>query len=361
MLYYRSNSFRGDGVFPVAAGEARTIARRVWESDYPDARKVYAAHNLLVALRARGAPADELATWDKRFWEAFGRVARDADAVTQDHVIELARLREEATILRGGTRAKAYDEVAAALQRADAPGYTQKVVRGGFLIRHAWDARGGGVIGTVTVEGARLFEERLAAAEAALAAAYESDGDRPHAPTRMITVCMGRGHPRAEMERWFERAMRADPDNFQACAAKLEFLHPKWGGTPEEHIGFAWQCVRTGNAVGMLPYAAVANITANAPVPEPLPPGWLEQVQTHYAEHRLWQVLHGALTTLRNDRPELRWLRAEHARYACIAGRHETAARVLADAPDHRAAGFASAGDLAYYREWAKTGRPPGP
>jgi len=235
------------------------------------------------------------------------------------------------------------------------------VVRGGFLIRHAWDARGGGVAATVTAEGFRLFEERLVAAENAFTAAYELDADRPHAPTRMITVCMGRGHPRAEMERWFERAMRADPDNFYACHAKLEFLHPKWGGTPEEHIGFAWQCVRTGNAVGMLPYAAVANITSNVPLPDRFPPGWLEQFQMHYSELRVWQVLHTALTTLRNNRPELRWLRAEHVRYACVAGRHDTATQALANVPDHHAAGFASADDLAYYQAWAKFGRPPGP
>lgn len=358
--YYHSGAFFGTGR-PDAA-EARRIGRKMWESEYPPVRKAYVVHQLLLVLRAANAPVNEVTTWDERFWDAFGRAAAEPDPITQDHVIDLARLHEFLSTSRGTTRERAYDQTAAALQKAGAPEYTRKVVRGGFLIRHAWDARGGGFADTVTVDGARLFQERLTVAQAALTAAYELDADRPHAPTLMLTVCKGRGHLRPEMETWFERAMTADPDNFQACIAKLDYLHPKWRGKlgEHEHIGFAWQCARCENAYGLLPYAAVSAVASGAPLPPRFPPGVLEQIQPYYAEERVWQVLHTALTALRRERPKLKWLNGEYVRFALVAGRHDLAERVLDEVGNNpRDAGFPFADDLPYYREWAKTGRPP--
>lgn len=360
VLYFHLRAFFGDSLGAAPIKDARRVGRLMGESDYPDVWKAYVARDLGLALSAAKAPATEVAACDRQFWEAFGRAAADPDPVTQDHVLALARLREGLTLFRGVAREKAYEELAAALQKAGAPEYTRQVARGRFLTNHAWDARGGGFADTVTVEGARLLEERLTAAERALTTAYELDPDRPHAPTHMLTVCKGRNRPRPEMEPWFERALRADPDNFQACNAKLEYLQPKWHGTPEEHIAFAWQCARTGNTVGMLPYAAVANIGGNAPLPPRFPPGVLEQIEQHYADARVWQVLHTALAALRSERPELKWLSGEYVRYALVSGRPDAAERVLDEIGDNpRDAGFLFPDDLAYYREWAKTGRPP--
>lgn len=358
--YFHLRAFFRDDMRLVPLRDLRRVAQSMGESDYSPVWRAYVAHDLLLALSAAKAPAAEVAAGDKQFWEAVGRAAADPDPVAQDHVVALAGLREGSARVRGGTREGAYDEVAAALQKAGAPEYTRQVVRGRFLIHHAWDARGGGFADTVTAEGRRLMEERLTAAQAALTAAYERDPERPHAPTLMLLVCKGRNRPRPEMETWFERAMRADPDNFQACLSKLEYLQPKWHGTPEEYIGFAWQCVQTGNGEGLLPYAAAANIAANVPLPARFPPGYLEQVEPYYAEHRVWQVLHAAMTSLDRLRPELRWVRGDHVRFALVAGRHDLALRLLDEmGEDPRHGGFLFADDLSYYREWAKTGRPP--
>lgn len=339
----------------------RRVARLVWESRYPDVRKVYAAHNLLSYLQDRNAPADEIATWDQRYWELLARVCTDPDPETQEHVLNMAGLREELVRVREG-REKGYEAFAACLKKAGAPEYTRLAARGAFLIRFAWDARGSGLASTVTDDGWRLFAQRLADAEDALVAAYELAPDRPHAPTSMLTVCMGRGHPRDEMEEWFERALRAEPDNMQACHKKLEYLHPKWHGSPEEHIGFAWQCVRTRNTVGLLPYAAVANLTSNAPIPERMTPASLAALQPVYTHPTTWRVLDTALNVLHRDRPELRWLRGTHAKIAGVAGRFSVAVRELnAAGDDYRTGGFRSAAELNIYREWLRTGQlPPG-
>jgi hypothetical protein len=112
----------------------------------------------------------------------------------------------------------------------------------------------------------------------------------------------------------------------------------------------------------MLPYAAVASVTGNTPIPEPFPAGLADQYAMYYGQHRVWQSLHAALWTLRRARPELNWLRAEHARLACVAGRHAVASRELADVGnDPRGAGFIDQRELDFYQEWARTGRPPNP
>jgi hypothetical protein len=215
---------------------------------------------------------------------------------------------------------------------------------------------------TVGETGFKLFGERLEAAEAELTAAFNLDPDRPHAPTRMIGVCMGRNHTRPVMERWFARAMTADPDNARACSAKLLYLTPKWHGAPDrsEFIGFAWQCARTNNAVGMLPYVASSSLILPVPPHEELTAELRDRLFAYYSNPALWQATHAALTAVRRARPDLTLLRGEHARLACVAGRYEVAKRALdAMGADFAGGGFTSAEELNYYRTWAYTGRAP--
>jgi hypothetical protein len=69
----------------------------------------------------------------------------------------------------------------------------------------------------------------------------------------MIQVVMGDGAPRREMETWFARAMKANPDNKLACDKKLYYLYPRWHGSHEEMIAFGRECLATQNYWGALP------------------------------------------------------------------------------------------------------------
>ena len=365
VLYYRLQ-------LDFAAGRAgpddylknlRPIVAALWASEYPDVRKVYAVHNFLAALAGPGrrGPADEVRVWDARYWEAFGRVCRDPDLITQGEVIELAHIREEYLTGAGETREKAYEEVAARLAAADAPDYTRLVVKGSFLIRHGWDARGSGTAGTVTPEGFELLGRRMVAAQEALEAAYDLDPDRPHAPSELIFVCIGRGHPRAEMEKWFAAAMTADPDHMKACTLKLEYLHPKWYGDLDDYLGFGWQCVRTENTAGMLAYAPVNHMLLNDGGWDPMTPAVRARLQSYYSYRLIWQTVDSALGVVLRDRPEKTRLLGLRAKFACVCGRYEVARRDLVDlGGNYRDGRFASEKEFELYREWAKTGRLPG-
>jgi hypothetical protein len=102
-----------------------------------------------------------------------------------------------------------------------------------------------------------LFAERLGKAKDCLERAWKSDPSLPEPAVLMLTVCVGLGIERDEMETWFRRAMQADPDSFDACSAKLNYLLPKWHGSLEATLGFADQCLRTKNWHSCIPLIEV--------------------------------------------------------------------------------------------------------
>jgi hypothetical protein len=126
----------------------------------------------------------------------------------------------------------------AAMEKAGRPRSLVQTIRGVALTQAAWDARGGGWADTVTPEGWRGFRDRLKLARANLTEAWELDKTNSLAAQSMITVCMGEGADRQEVDRWFKRALDADPGNYNACRRKLLLLEPKWGGSPGEMLAF---------------------------------------------------------------------------------------------------------------------------
>ena len=72
----------------------------------------------------------------------------------------------------------------------------------------------------------------LAVAEAALTKAYELDPTDSTAAIDMLHVEYAQGKGRAVMEKWFKRAIAADPENPAPYRAKIQYL--KWYGSPQD-------------------------------------------------------------------------------------------------------------------------------
>ncbi|HTR40365.1 MAG TPA: hypothetical protein VMH87_01950, partial [Pseudomonadales bacterium] len=106
-------------------------------------------------------------------------------------------------------------------------------------------------------EGWQLFKERLDVAQKALEHAWSLDPQDPQIPTLMISVVLGQQTGRPEMEKWFDRAMKADPNNYLACRAKLHFLLPEWYGSRDDMLEFGRQCVASTNWGGRVPLILV--------------------------------------------------------------------------------------------------------
>lgn len=127
------------------------------------------------------------------------------------------------------------------------------LLKGEVYIQLGWQARGYGYANTITSEGAKLFEKHLATAEEALNTAWQLNTNESRIAVKMIWVEVGQGKGRDRMELWFQRAMAADPNNYDACDAKLLYLEPKWYGSVPDMLTFGRECVQNERWGGHVP------------------------------------------------------------------------------------------------------------
>jgi hypothetical protein len=126
-------------------------------------------------------------------------------------------------------------------------------LRGRFYIDKAWRERGNGYADSVTEKGWKGFEEDLEIAERTLIKGWEADPTEIDIPIAMITVCMGRSHQRSDMEVWFNRAMKLNPNSYEAVSAKEYYLEPKWLGSDQQLLDFGRECVENKEWGGHVP------------------------------------------------------------------------------------------------------------
>jgi hypothetical protein len=218
-------------------------------------------------------------------------------------------------------RQAAFDRVDAVLAKIPALKTTRLQLKGQFLIHYAWDARGAGVASTVTKEGWEKFEERLTDARKVLEEAWEAaKPGESRAAALMLWVEIGIGEDRDDMEKWFERAMKASGgNNIQACKAKLEWLAPKWHGSPEEVLAFGQQCRDTKNwRAGITLLIADAHLA----VAEVLPP---KERAAYYRAQSFYNDIYKVYEEYLQHYPFAYQERSTYAALCTLAGYYDTA------------------------------------
>lgn len=262
LIEYWRGHFLHDSTRPGEAGggERRPITRgsvaRLAASRYPAAVKMHSFWNGYVHMYPtdklpKGSPPPPPGEY--QFLEAFAEAARDADLESREYAHEFATHMLDRFVAFAADRPAAYASVQAALVRANAPEWTRKAVAGHYLIKHAWDARGVLTADKTTDAQFAEFRVRIEQARTALEAAWVADPSSAVVAKDMVVVAMALSWDRAEMEKWFARAMTADPDSAEACRAKLECLQPKWGGTELDALAFCTQLYRSENYYALLP------------------------------------------------------------------------------------------------------------
>lgn len=204
-----------------------------WKSLYPDTYGKPAVGAIRAMLAEPGAPPG--------FADDFAAAVRKAMA--------------ERDIPDGERATEAFVAAYAELQPLERPG--RHIMLGDFAIQQAWKARGSGWAGTVTPEGWKLFKANLDDAQQHLEAAWKLDPQDARIGTHMITVCLGQGYDLTVVDRWYQRAMKADPDCFQAASNKLYYLYPRWYGSHEAMVSFGRDCLATENWRGGIPFILV--------------------------------------------------------------------------------------------------------
>ncbi|VTU02238.1 wd repeat-containing transcriptional regulator : Uncharacterized protein OS=Pedosphaera parvula (strain Ellin514) GN=Cflav_PD4949 PE=4 SV=1 [Gemmataceae bacterium] len=304
----------------------RKVLARLPNTPYPPSVRVHMAWNTFVYFdhaekKASGTlRKGELEAAEAAFWKVFRELAREKDRLSQQETVDRAVAAVSFSHDRGlGWEAgwRAADKV---LAEAKAPEWVRLSVEGAMLIEWAWEARGRGFANTVTPEGARLLVERLEKARGSLARAWELQPNAPDAARWMIPVAMGLSLDRDEMEKWFRRAMEADPDNEDACRAKMEWLQPRWYGSREDVLEFQGQCYRTQNWYAHIPLLLDETVDER-------------DLQTlagpknaaYFRDRRVWDRIRAGYEGYLTAYPDDRWVRTRYA-ILCVAAGQRAAA-----------------------------------
>ena len=287
----------------------RIAAVDLAKTNYPAGRKLSAAGYY---VSTSGRPDAEMAAICMR---ALPETVADRERLPS-HVHEQVVLAFEA-LAKAKNRTQAFEDVFAIYGKGrpkDDP--WPHYFKGDFYIDAAWEARGNGLAHTVTPEGWALFNERLAIAGSALEKAWELGPEEPEAPARMITVILGTTGDREEMEKWFARAMAANPNSYGTCQAKLNFLLPRWHGSEAEMIEFGRECIATQNWWGELPliivdvYREIVNCGTHDP-------------KELYTSPEVWRDIHSAYASFLEVYPDSDWAPRYRNRLAKLACRSE--------------------------------------
>jgi tetratricopeptide (TPR) repeat protein len=236
----------------------RSAAGALEQSGYPAIRKFYANVDAAEIL------------WQQRNTNSWPEVrdfrskaVADLNQAFQDKALPESEAYQAADalfqMLSRNTRelTNAYNSIAATLVGNGSKSAAGQLVKAEFYLIYAWHGRGNGTADRVTPEGWRLFGERLAEAEKALNKAWSADPYDAQIPTLMIAITEGQQKARPEMEKWFQRAMKLDPDNYQACRGKLHYLLPQWYGSRDDMLAFGRECVASTNWGGHVPLILV--------------------------------------------------------------------------------------------------------
>ena len=150
-------------------------------------------------------------------------------------------------------RKEKFDAMAALLRQYWSQYGVTYLLEGKFYIDYAWKGRGTGFADKVTDEQWKLFGERLELAEKALLRGMEVDPKEGRLAMEMITVASAQSKGLPEMKRWWQKAMEANPNNYDACNKLLYFLLPKWYGSREIMLEFGRECATSEKFGGTVP------------------------------------------------------------------------------------------------------------
>lgn len=131
-----------------------------------------------------------------------------------------------------------------------------------------------------------MYEERLQQAQQVLEAGYAKFPLESNISKLMIRVAMGETLDRSTMEMWFQRAIKADPNNFGAYAAKMYYLQPRWyAGNGTEVWKFSQECIATQNWSANIPMALAEGMDDFFDYGDPIvftrPPIWKKVEDTY--------------------------------------------------------------------------------
>jgi hypothetical protein len=203
----------------------------------------------------------------------------------------------------------AYERVDAGLTKRPELEVLRLLLRGNFWLTYGWEARTTAFAPAVPAGGFEALEERLEVAREALNEAWRLRPDDARAANYLLSIEKSVGGDRATMELWFDRAMKADGDDYEACFTKLDWLDPKWHGSVEEMLAFGRACRATKNwRVGITLLAADAHLRNYATMFGPA-----ERSTSYLASPEVWSEIQSVFDEYLEHHPTHHPVRSKYA------------------------------------------------
>jgi tetratricopeptide (TPR) repeat protein len=128
------------------------------------------------------------------------------------------------------------------------------VMAGEHFYDAAWNARGSGFANDVTPAGWDQFQTQMEQAALHFRHAWLLHPEHPRTAWKMINVANANGDENRTPADWIQHAVAAQLDYVAAYNAYRHALWSRWGGSPEELIEFAQECVSTGRYDTLIPF-----------------------------------------------------------------------------------------------------------
>ncbi len=143
--------------------------------------------------------------------------------------------------------------------KADPTSITARVAWANAYVSYAWDARGDGYANSVSANGWRLFNQRMARAQEILQEASILPSKCPEWYVVMLEIAKAEGWNREKESALFREAIAAEPGYYYFYRAQMSYLQPKWHGEEGEAEAFAEQAAnQAGEAQGDALYFQIA-------------------------------------------------------------------------------------------------------
>lgn len=288
------------------------------KSDYPPCFKFFLCRTLLIdcyIVKSQPKYRDAMPRSQSLYPEVSQRMTRWYRQMIQEkypddllfsygeEVLSYVRPKEEALNLFHDVLEKSFPE-------NKSPSALRIALQGSYYTTYAWNARGGSWARDVSEESWKLFYQRLEKASEILEKGYTQYPQFNPISREMLTVELGLNRGREQFNLWFNRAIDADPDDFQTYASKQNYLLARWHGSDKEGYAFAMNCVEIGNWQCKIPMI-LTNVLADVS----------ERNPKIYAHPEIWKQAHYVYSTYLEQHPRSTIYRSHFAKAAAL-GEH---------------------------------------
>ena len=208
-----------------------------------------------------------------------------------------------------------------------------------FFQAYAWEARGTGTADTVTDDGLQKMQARIARAKVLIDQAWTLKPGNFLTANIQLNLTIASDGDRAEMERWFQKALEANGNSIKSCRTKIQWLEPKWFGSAEDLIAFGRRCGDTKNWQSQISLLeAECYLIATSAWNEP-PSG------DFWKSPEVWKRCQASFDEYLSHFPEDNSQRSKYAIIASLTGHHTEATKQYQELGEH----------FFYFKNWGMT------